>query len=686
PYEIPFILVPEVKDILVMFLIFGRYLPVIGSPGSKEVWHAAYIKIPLFILLFSIPFYYFGRILSISYHLNRETIGTIYCADFFGAALACFVTPFCFHYFYLPGVVFVFFLAMSMLALFFLRIAGMYRLIAYLDSTNNFQVFLKSGQETGVEIAHAWNEFSRVTLAKFTNPDNGDVTYGILHDNAVSNVHVRPFRQGYFPKPVRLTPYEIPFILVPEVKDILVMFAGCGAEMVALNEFAGGKAGVTGIEINPLVMELARDTPELKDYHLGDFYKQPNIHLRIQEGRSFLQGDTNKYDVIFIGSKAAATVRLSGHTRKYLDTEEAYELYVRRLKPGGVIVFDHQPVQRTLESLHWVFKKTERPALDKSIIIFNSPTGGTDLVVAPDGFAPKDVQKLMATDSSARPVIQYAPFLNDNRGGHYAAILKATAFDAPRTTDDRPYESELQIKDYKLFPSAAQQNDGMYYMSWTKITTLIFVCGLALVLMLVAYAGKPGRLPAATLLYLLMTGFCYLLVEIIFIAKLELFMQNPLVSMATVLSIFLFTSGLGSFVFRKVAGRLSMRFFPFVVALLVAGSVYSLGYINEHLLGLPMLSRIMVAAMVIAPVSLCLGMFYPLAIAGLAGSGHEKAIPVTYAISTLSSVIGATYAMTMVIDLGFNNLLFQAAIGYALLGLFVLIYSLLARENVLMLR
>jgi hypothetical protein len=48
---------------------------------------------------------------------------------------------------------------------------------------------------------------------------------------------------------------------------------------------------------------------------------------------------------------------------------------------------------------------------------------------------------------------------------------------------------------------------------------------------------------------------------------------------------------------------------------------------------------------------------------------------VSYGISTLSSVIGATYAMTVMLDLGFSSLLWQAAAGYVGLALFVLLYS-----------
>jgi hypothetical protein len=76
-------------------------------------------------------------------------------------------------------------------------------------------------------------------------------------------------------------------------------------------------------------------------------------------------------------------------------------------------------------------------------------------------------------------------------------------------------------------------------------------------------------------------------------------------------------------------------------------------------------------------------MFYPYAVAGLVKRGYEGAVPITYGVSTLSSVIGATYAMTLMLEVGFSALLLQAAAGYAVLGVFVILYSGFARRNVL---
>jgi hypothetical protein len=78
------------------------------------------------------------------------------------------------------------------------------------------------------------------------------------------------------------------------------------------------------------------------------------------------------------------------------------------------------------------------------------------------------------------------------------------------------------------------------------------------------------------------------------------------------------------------------------------------------------------AVVVIVPVGVVLGMFYPCAVNALVKAGRETAVPVTYGISTLSSVIGATYAMTMMIDYGFTALIWQAVYVYLATGVLIL--------------
>ncbi len=688
----------------VVYLLFTQYSSVIAAGAYNDYLDSLLKKTIIFVAVFIVPFYVFGRILTVCYQIKREEIGKIYSADFFGAALGCFLTPVLFHFISLPEIITLLIAVMflvtvgqlhrtpkrtaALLAAGAALLAGFYALISYMERDIHYAYYPEAeGLETH-EITSRWNEFSRVQLVRFER-ENGSGWYKIIHDNARSNVHVQPYVPGRTRTPQVLDAMELPLIARGRPEDILVMFAGCGAEMVEYHEYTGGQAHITGVEINRLCPVLAAETPELQDYRLAEFYALPNIDLQIAEGRSFLMRNDRKYDLIYVGSSAPTSLAVTGHTRKFLYTKEAFHLYLDALKPGGIMVFDHQPVQQKLETLRQVFAERGIENFAQCIILLASRhgrySGGTnDIAVAPDGFTAADINRLATFRPDSGRLLRYAPFRASDRSHPVVSrIFDPLDPQAKEIVDDRPYVLDLDFANYSLFPEEELLHDDVYYLSWIKITTLIIVCAAAAVFIVLANLARGRRLPPSILVYLLLTGFCYMLVQVAYIAKLELFLQNPLVSMAAVVSIFLLTSGLGSLTFRRVAGRIGMRLFPFMVAAIVGASVFLLEFMLSHLLGLPLGMKLVLAAAAIAPAGICLGMFYPYAVSRLVGHGRDSSVAITYGISTLSSVIGATYAMSMMLEFGFNALLLQGVFMYAALGVLVVLYGAAARENML---
>ncbi|MBI2434769.1 MAG: hypothetical protein HYV26_18085 [Candidatus Hydrogenedentes bacterium] len=691
----------SVCTLTLVFFIFSRYLTVVGAYSIMGDLERTVLKSAFFVGVFLFPFYWFGRTLTACYYLNRDQIGAIYSADFFGASLACFATPFLFHALNLPGVLLTFTAALSLLLFLFVRYswrgklvvlalliaanAAFMGLLTYADNHTNYQDFF-SGKERKdcEEIAHAWNEFSRVSLLRVKRA-NGTPFFVIMHDNAKSNVNVVPYRPGVVRKARHTGVLESLFLLGRPIDEVMVMFAGCGAQMIPFHEFSGGTSHITGIELNPLVRDLAVETPELVDYRLKEFLTLPNIDLKIMEGRSFLVQDTRKYDVIFVGSKAQTNVQLTGHSRKYLDTVEAYGLYLDRLKDNGILYFNHQPLVDVVLTLRKLFEQRKLPPFEKSSILIRRGTS-LDLMVSPRGFTREEVLRLVKADTLKPPRLLYGPYLRESTRGFAASITAPFAPGYRPITDDRPFVWDLSLLDYSLAPDMDRIRDELYFFNWTRITTLLGLGTFACLFILVACVPKTRRPPAATLVYLLITGFCYLLIEVTYMAKLELFLQDLLISMATTLTVFLLASGTGSLLAARLGPRLNMRRFPFLVAMIVVVSIVLLDFVQRELLFLPLAARILLVVVLVLPTGISLGMFYPFAVSALVKRGYEHAVPITYGISTLSSVIGATYAMTMMIESGFDSLLQQAAAGYLLLGLFVLLYSRFSRSNVLSLR
>ena len=88
-----------------------------------------------------------------------------------------------------------------------------------------------------------------------------------------------------------------------------------------------------------------------------------------------------------------------------------------------------------------------------------------------------------------------------------------------------------------------------------------------------------------------------------------------------------------------------------------------------------LLVKLIVSFSAMAPLGVSLGLFYPYAVSCLVHNGRPRAVAISYGISTLSGVMGATYAMTIMLDFGFSSLLRQAAVGYVILTVFLLVYG-----------
>ena len=673
------------------FLLFSQLFPI--THIQNPVGGLLLAKTSAFVLVFLPPFYFIGKILTALYATYRRIIGKLYGFDLAGASLGCFATPLLFHWIDLPYIIFVCLLAMTAVTAISLgrrrlalsvpfvlvALAFLPALIALEGSYNFSQISKHAGRGRLVELSHRWNEFSRVSLLRIESRETGEVLdYKIIHNNAESNVNVgryAPDSKRYVGKKSRS---HVPFLLKRPVDRVLVMFAGCGRQMIELDWLGAGKKYLVGVEINPLVMELATQTPEIADFRIQEFYDLPNVEMNAAEGRAFLDSDDRTYDYIFVASSAATTKYKTGHSRKYLDTTEALAAYLDHLSPRGLLQFSCQPAYDKIESLKKVFAARNMGDPRRHIMVMGSGLDScAHLVVSKQPFTKRDVDTIV---ERFEPQLKFAPGWPGNKADVKKALRSSDLLEQTEVTDDRPFLHPLDFGQFELFPGTKKLSQHRYYRSWSKIATMLMVGFVVLVLFAGLYGFRRAKMPPASMvLYLLITGFCYMLVEITYIAKLELFLGNPLYSMALLLTIFLLTNAVGSMLYGRFKDRLNMTLMPLIVAGIILVTLVVMGAIIQQRLGMPFPIKVLVTILVISPVGVALGLFYPFVVTHLTDRDLGETVPITYGISTLSSVAGSVYAMTMIINLGYTNMIYQAAIGYIALSALMVIHNRLRR-------
>lgn len=541
------------------------------------------------------------------------------------------------------------------------------------------------------QVKFRWDEISRVSLVKYGNPEN---PYKIHHDDGVSTVYIQPYDPNKVTqqsKPASL--YELPFLLDKKITSALVMFAGVGRDMISLNEYANGNIQLTGIELSRLVPWIVT-TPPYDLFNLKAFYNLPNIDYRIDEGRAFLGRSKDQYDMVFMGTNGATVATRFGNTRRYLDTYEALGEMLDHLSPDGILYFNYNFFHRErLEALKKLFQERNYAPLKRSIIRLgaNEPSLRDVYIIKPSGFSTTEIDRIqnyIVTNPIAN--LWYIP-------GGYAHPAVKPLLESPYddkikiSTDNRPYPKLIDFGQFSLFPDQNKFADVTYgpenSAEWLKVFTMILFIGLAVIFIICFYAFNPGKqkLPPNLFGYFMVTGICYMLVQISMISKLELFFGQPIYSMMIVLTAFLIFNSLGAaFVnwWNKTKSSDLPPVVPGILAIIVTPGCFLITEQLVNLIGLNLFGKAILAIASLAPVAFVLGMFFPIGVKLTIARGLDNLVPMTFGLATLSSVIGGVFALVFVINFGFWNISLLATSGYLALTLIILSFGYIRQESI----
>ena len=138
--------------------------------------------------------------------------------------------------------------------------------------------------------------------------------------------------QKYPPAMRGLSQYDIPFLLHPEPRRVLLVGAGTGND--AAGALRHGVDQVTAVDIDPQIIDLGRR------YHPEKPYDSPRVTLVNDDARSFFATCKDRYDVIVFGLLDSHTTTAMTNARldHYVYTRESLQHARSLLADGGVMV------------------------------------------------------------------------------------------------------------------------------------------------------------------------------------------------------------------------------------------------------------------------------------------------------------------------------------------------------------
>jgi hypothetical protein len=699
---------------------------VLHTPVSLEVTGQNFGKLTIIYLAAAVPFFLTGLLFSVLFARSSAQIPQLYGADLAGGASACLLVVPLLNFIGAPNALLLASAFMAVAAALWadtikLRRAG-YVLAAVFVMLGiaNYSgklidvIYAKGAYRDPRWVEYArWNAISRIEVN--TQLGGRYVVIDADATTAIMNVDPALWDQDGTPTPTHTGLPEKPgfnwrknlMAAAPSVANVLrprgdFAIIGPGGGVDVMRAVANGSPSVTGIEINPtIVNNVMRGRYADYTFHLYDL---PQVHIHVQDGRSYIRGSHEKYDVVQMtlvdtwASTAAGAFALSENN---LYTVEAFREYFDHLKPDGMIAITRwefkQPrealrvVSQAIESLHQIGVADPRQHF---VLIAD---GGLDedgrpvLVLAKK--TPFTAQEYAAVAGHVRanpnliwlnPAAEYAGQQSlPPAAGAFRKLIESNdprrfaqdyAYNVSPVSDSAPFFFFTLKTRYVMQNIVAGTGHGM---DW-RINLGVVVLGMLLIISILAVlaflilplalhrhretdAPKTGVI---ALLYFIAVGFGYILVEISLIQRFVLFLGHPTYALTVVVFLLLLSSGIGSVAARRwISG--SNRVLPLLglIAGLILLNVLVLPWLLSLAIGLPFALKLGLSGLVLAPLGFLMGMPFP------TGLRLVKTVEWAWALNAAASVLGSVMAMIIAIHFGLTVTLVCAAVAYLLAGL-----------------
>ncbi len=542
------------------------------------------------------------------------------------------------------------------------------------------EVKTAKGQELPREIFTKWNSFSRIGL----NPENNWIVIDADASTAIASFNFDRLTERERLSLLSQGPGLV-YRIRPGGKTLII---GAGGGYDVARALASGSREVTAVEINPIIAQtiMIERFPHLSQR----LYFRPEVRLVIEDGRSFVRRDAEKYRVLqatLVDTWASTAAGAFALTENNLYTVEAFRDYLNRLSDDGVLSFTRWGFDPPRESLRLLALAREALAqlgekeAWRHVIVGRENVqqihewGATDtVIIARKPFGAFEQPRLIEAVRAAGLTPVYAPGMRPGNefeqlltAGDPARFYQNYRYDVSPVTDNRPFFFyTVQPRDITGFLKNAYQHSADYKVN-RAVPLLFGLVGISIVATLVTLAIPPlllrTRLPAEAgvrpfLLYFVAIGAGYILVQVALIQKFVLFLGQPTYALTVIIFSMLVSSGLGSFWSRRLLAGERQRWLKALAA--VAGAIMVLalaaGPVTTAGVGWPLWIKALISMLLILPAGFAMGMPFPAGLDYLE-QRQPAAIRWAWSLNAASSVLGSACSMFLALYLGLQQTL-----------------------------
>ena len=670
--------------------IYSAWGIAIFIPITLFVMHglaSQVIYLPLFMVLFSVPFFLVGIIISAAFNAFASVAGRLYAADLIGASAGALLVVLFLVLTGGEGATLIVGLIASIGGTIFSRIAkNTKKTIASLmfvvfaisliflnyatqifaiptDPTAQKDLPIYLREHPGSRIVKTeWNSFSRIDVVEGGTSPEGLVAKVFIDGGAGTNIISWDGKTGSRQELSTWMQY-LPFKMMQDPK-VLVIGSGGGRDVVA--SLVSGSKDVTSVEINPIIYETVKSYGD----RAGNVYSHEYVRSYVDEGRSFITRSSEKYDIIyvpFVDTWASVSSGGLSVSENFLYTLEGFQQYYDHLTDRGKIVTVRWLIDapRFISTYAKLLEQNGIPQdqLYRHLIMVTSDSYTQDpsvtmVIFSKSPFTDEEIRFLSQSFSQ----YEYKPMLVPGQimREPYSALLSG------QINLDQFYS----MFNTKVYPVT---DDNPYFLSFEKplpraVEVLLYASfGIVAIFLLVPFAWMKQRgkeeevlgvnkseIGTATVIpYFAALGMGFILIELALLQKLILLMGNPTMTFALLLFTLLISSGAGSLFSPRIAKN-NMKNLVFVIGG-IAGLgilyVFFLPHIIYSTIAEPVEIKSIVSIAILAPIGFLMGMPLPTGMR-LLKVHRPDYIPWMWAVNGAFSVLGAVLAIAIGIMYG----------------------------------
>lgn len=692
------------------------------SPGNLARMVAIYV-------LAALPFFTGGAVISLAFSRMTGRINVLYAADLLGAAIGCLALVPLLNQFGAPGVVISAAALSATAAVCFApvrsrrRIADMAILLLVVPGAlqfaglGPFDVVYTKGYEAELPLFSKWNSFSRIGVydrahhdwslsPKFTGARPPSLFMDI--DASASTPILKGSGNIADAAYLRYELTAIAYHLAERPGGFTALVIGPGGGRDLLSALLFGARRVEGVEINPIIV---RDVMlgRFREYS-GSIYANPRVSMHIEDGRSFVRRSPDRFDVIqasLVDTWAATAAGAYTLTENSLYTTEAFGEYLDRLTPDGVLTItrwvadglrlvslaqeacaqrglytaQHLAIVQYDNAATFILKKSpfsedevrrlQRVAADLGFALLYAP----GVAAAPVSDAPAETRRTGTSVADYRDLI-----LATDR----ERFLAAYPLDVRATTDDRPFffhttrlGNQLRVAFGRSMLFGSGLSPLLTLFAISAVLVLLFIIGPLLL-----RGGRPGPGWGGWLAYFGALGAGFMLLEVAVLQRLVLLLGHPVYSLTVTLFSLLLGTSLGSLISRRIpierVRRITVQ--ALMAAALVATlAALALARLVDFAIPWPLAARIVVAAAILIPFGVLLGIGLPGGMR-LLDKVRPEIVAWGWGMNGAFSVVGATLAVFIAMNWGFSVTLLIGALTYLLAAATLSIHCKSARS------